>query len=117
MRDTETPKAADGSRSAATQAERPRERIPSAHPMGLSAAVYSLRALPAGAPAVGASAANGRDILHAEGCHCLVCSSSPGEDWAAAALAGAGSFIREGLDLSGDEPYSFHEREPLTGAL
>ena len=62
-------------------------------------AVGSLRALPEGAPAVGASAADGRDLLRADVYNGLVGSSSLGEDWAAAALAGVGSFVVEGLDL------------------
>ena len=41
--------------------------------------------------------------------------SAPGEDLASAVLAGVGSFVGEGLDLSGDEPYSFHGRELLVG--
>ena len=45
------------------------ERNPSAHPPGLSAAVYSLRVLPEGAPAVGASAADGWDFIHVDVCH------------------------------------------------
>ena len=82
------------------------------HPPGLSAAVYSPRAPTEGAPAVGASAADARHILRAEGCHGLVGGSAPGEDWAAAALAGVGSFVGKGLGLSGGEPYSFHGRKP-----
>ena len=38
--------------------------------------------------------------------HGLVGSSELGEYWAAAALAGAGSFVGECLDLSEGEPYS-----------
>ena len=58
-------------RGAQRQAERPRERSPSAHPLGLSAAVYSLRAMPEGSPAVGASVSDSRDFVLVEVYHGL----------------------------------------------
>ena len=101
-------------RGARRQSERPRERRPSAHPLGLSAAVGSLRAMPEGARAVGASAADNRDFLLVEVYDGLLEGSAPGEDLAAATLAGVGFSVGEGLDLSGDEPYSSHGRELLS---
>ena len=101
-------------RGAQRQAERPRERRPSAHPPGLSASVDSLRVMPEGPPAVGASVSDNRDFIHVEVCHRLLGGSVSGEDLAAAALAGVGSFVGESLDLSGDEPYSSHGRELLS---
>ena len=65
-------------RAAQRQAERPRERSPSAHPLGMSAAVYSPRALPEDAPAVGASASDGCNLLYIEVYHGLVRRSSLG---------------------------------------
>ena len=88
------------------QSERPRERNPSAHPPGLSAAGDSLPVLPEGSPIVGASATDGRDFIQLEVCHGLVGRSALSEDLAASIPAGGGSFVGEGLDLSGDEPYS-----------
>ena len=113
MRETETPKAAR--RWLAERGDRRSSHASAAHQPGLSAAVDSLRILPEGAPAVGASASDGRDFLLVEVCHCLVGGSSLGEDLAAAVFAGVGSFVRECLDLSGDEPYYNHGRELLIG--
>ena len=93
-------------RGAQRQAERPRERRPSAHPLGLSAAVYPLRAMPEGSLAVGASVSDSRNRILVEVCHGLLDLAALGEDLSAAVLAGVGSFVGEGLDLSGDEPYS-----------
>ena len=36
------------------------------------------------------------------------------QDWTLAVFAGVGSFVGEGFDLSGDEPYSSHGRELLS---
>ena len=80
-----------------------------------SAAVYSLRALPEGSLTVGALIPDNCDFIHAEIRQGLVGSSALRENWASAALAGVGSFVRECLDLSGDEPYSGHRLGPLVG--
>ena len=104
-------------RGARRQSKRPRERGPFAHPQGLSAAVASLRAMPESSLAVGATAADNRDFLLVEVCHGIVLRSALREDLASATLAGVGSFVRESLDLSGDESYSSHGRELLIGLL
>ena len=59
----------------------------------------SRRVMPESSPAVGASVSDGCDLVR---------RSVFGEYLAAAILAGVGSFVGEGLDLSGDEPYFFH---------
>ena len=97
---------AGDSRSAATVRAPTRARRPSAHPPGLSAAVDPIRAMPEGSLAVGASVSDCRDFILAEVYHRLVDHSVLGEDLASEALADAGAFVGEGLDLSGDEPYS-----------
>ena len=112
----ETPKAA--SRRLAERRDSPsapRERSPSAHPLRLAAPVDSRRVMPERPTAVGASVSDGCDLILAEVYDCLVRSSALGEDLAAATRAGVGSFVGKGLDLSGDEPYSFHGRELLLG--
>ena len=73
-------------------------RSPSAHPPGLSAAVAFLRVPPEGALAVGATASDNRDFFLVEVCHGFVDRFAPGEDLAAAALAGVGSLVGECLD-------------------
>ena len=116
MRDMETPKAA--SRRLAERRDSPsapRERSPSAHPLRLAAPVDSRRVMPERPTAVGASVSDVCDLILAEVYDGLVGSSALGEDLAAAALAGVGSFVGKGLDLSGDEPYYFHGRELLLG--
>ena len=82
-------------RGAQRQAERPRERRPPAHPLGLSAAVDSLRAMPEGSPAVGASVSDNRNRILVEVYHGLLDRAVLGEDLAAAVLAGVGSFVGE----------------------
>ena len=73
--------------------------------------------MPEGALAVGATAADNRDFLLVEVCHGIVLRSALREDLDSAALAGVGSFVRESLNLSGDESYSSHGREFLIGLL
>ena len=60
-----------------------------------------------------ASATDNRDRILVEVCHGLLGGSELREDLASAVLAGVGSFVGEGLDLSEDEPYSSHRRELL----
>ena len=72
-------------RGARRQSERPRERNPSAHPQGLSASVGSIRAMPEGALAVGASVSDNRDLILIEVCYGLVRRSALREDLASAA--------------------------------
>ena len=107
----------DGARSAATGRAPARAQPIRASAGGCPPAVDSLRAISEGAPAVGASVSDNRDVLIVEVCHSFVDRSSLGEDLASAMFAGVGSFVGEGLDLSGDEPYSFHGRELPAGAL
>ena len=111
------PRAPDAGSPSRSRGDSPSAHASAAHPRirwGMSASVYSLRAISEGAPAVGASAADDRDFVHLDVCHGLLDRAAPGEDLAAAALAGVGSFVGECLDLSGDEPYSFHGREILS---
>ena len=109
----ETPKAAR--RWLAERGDSPSAHASAAHSPGLPAPVYSRRAMPERPTAVGASVSDGCDLILAEVYDGLVGGSALGEDWALEARAGVGAFVGEGLDLSGDEPYSFHGREFLLG--
>ena len=111
------PRAPDAGSPSRGRGDSPSARASAAHSRirwGMSAAVASLRAMPEGAPAVGASAADNRNRILVEVCHGLLGGSALGEDLASAVLAGVGSFVGEGLDRSGDEAYSSHGRELLS---
>ena len=98
-------------------AERPQEGGPTAHPLALPASVDSPRVVPEGSSATLAEASVDGDGLHAEVFDGLFGASVFVEDSAAAARAGVGPAVRDGLDLGGDEAYSFHGRELLFGMV
>ena len=97
--------------------ERPHERRPSAHPLGLSASVDSLRIMPECTFATLAEASVDGGALCEDVFAGLPARPALVEDSAAAMRAGVGPVVRDGLDLSGDEPYSFHGRGLLIGCF